>query len=264
VYDGNKDSTTILLNQLLKLFPLSEVIYSGWDQKIPKIKGVKYVFNNNPGNYINIKFLKNAKRLIKSSYTGIAEASNKIIVKLRSDTYVTSSLKENLMGAIKKISKKRIAICLHSTPALPFMLDDKIQIGFKTSMLKFWSPDFEFVKKTYLYFFAKYKLNLHQIYNNKKKHLGTEQILFLSFCRPSIQGGYYNTYVTSVDCIRNNFIYLNAPKLGFRSQKFSYKNSIRLKIYLQIINSLQLNMAALILLLIKLFKRSYIKINRIV
>lgn len=94
-FEGEEGITEVVCTRLRKIFPQSELILSTWEgASTGSISYDKLILSKDPGatwfNYKNYELLNNCSRLIVSTQAGIAAASGKYVLKLRSDLFVVS------------------------------------------------------------------------------------------------------------------------------------------------------------------------------
>ena len=243
------DETDELLLKLHTYFPTAELIFSSWPGVNEKYSYVNYITNVDPGQMpTDIIFLRNIKRLFVSTLSGIKHASNDIILKMRSDSTCNVDTARHVFELINLIDENKIYIAMHSTPTKVFFLDDKVQIGPRKLMIKFWSCDSSIVNQIQQKLINyKDKLNIF-LSSQGRLYICSEQALFCNYSGVDLNAAncalrYYFLYLK---LLRKNFIFINASAMGFSSIKWPYKNTLKLKIYLLIINSLPISCASLI------------------
>jgi len=252
-------TTNDLLNDIHKLFPQSEIIFSTWCGIVEDLEFVKYILNKDPGE-VDGEFLpiRNFKRLLISSSNGIKNATRPLVIKMRSDSLCEANNLPLLKEYFDAGRGNKILIAMHSTPIKAFMLDDKIQIGRKELMLEFWNKErINFIGSNKI--LTPLTLTKDCIYISKSLQLAPEQILFLGYTE-SISS--WNSDIKSnlevykyyLVLLRNKFIFISAKNYGFGSLKWGYKNSLRLFIYLLLINKLPVEISASILNIINSIK----------
>lgn len=265
--DQNGLTTNDLLKSIYILFPQSEIIYSTWNGIKEELGFVKYILNQDPGE-VNSEFLpiKNFKRLVVSSSSGIKKSTRPIVVKMRSDSLCEANKLDFLMLLIGSSCHNRILIAMHSTPIKAFMLDDKIQIGKKELMMKFWSEDLISVHEKNKTKISNFPAN-ECIYETQSSELAPEQILFLGYVKNMTTLEWINknkreVYENYLIMLRKNFYFISAAKYGFGSLKWVYSNNLKLFIYLLLINKIPIAASSLIFYLIHALKcRKVFKIN---
>lgn len=252
-------TTNDLLKGVHKLFPQSEIIFSTWCGIVEDLGFVKYILNQDPGE-VDSEFLpiRNFKRLLISSSNGIKNATRPIVVKMRSDSLCEVNNLRMFKAYFDAGYGNKILIAMHSTPIKAFMLDDKIQIGRKELMSEFWNKkcmNYIGVNKLSIV----HPLTKDSIYISKSLQLAPEQMLFLGYAenKPSwdldIKSN-LEAYRYYLVLLRKKFIFISAAKYGFGSLKWNYKNSLKLFLYLLLINKLPLVISALILNIVNSMK----------
>ncbi len=262
-------STDDLFKQIYQAFPRSEIIFSSWNEQINELSFVKYVRSTDPGEIENeVIFLKNFKRMMTSTYNGIQASTRTIVVKLRSDSLYKPELANRLRKLINAYNEQKLLVAMHSMPMNPFMLDDKIQIGTKKLLSIFWNID-SLQNLIELAHIKVEKSLQKQVYPTNHMIMSPEQILFLRYTGiniNSIEGGYSCNFYY-MDSMRSTLKFINAPYYGFGSLKWHYVDNIFLRIYLIMMNCLNINVVASIIYLknnlmpvlkaLKLKKRDY-------
>lgn len=245
-------TTNDLFKDIHKLFPQSEIIFSTWCGIVEDLDFVRYILNDDPGE-VNSEFLpiRNFKRLLISSSNGIKNATRPLVIKMRSDSLCKVSITTLFKTYFNNGCNNKILIAMHSTPIKAFMLDDKIQIGKKELMLEFWDKErVNYIDKNEIS--TSHYLTKDCFYSSKLLQLAPEQILFIGYTEKILS---WNSEIKSnlevykyyLILLRSKFIFINATKHGFGSLKWSYKNSLKLFLYLILINKLPLTISALIL-----------------
>lgn len=246
--DKNGLTTNDLLKTLCKLFPQSEIIYSTWYGIKEELGFVRYVLSQDPGE-VNSEFIpiKNFKRLLIGTSNGVKNTTRPIVIKMRSDSLCQTKKLEFLVKQLYKSYTKKILIAMHSSPINAFMLDDKIQIGRKELMLEFWNV--ERISDISVNKFIDSNASVKDcIFISQSSQLAPEQILFLGYIgyKTSLNRVFKSkqeVYKYYLMMLRNNFYFINATKYGFGSLKWSYKNSLKLYLYLLLINKLHISLS---------------------
>ena len=251
VFRSLNSSTDHLLNQIYKAFPQSEIIFSTWNGEINELPFVQYIKNTDPGEIEGeFIYLKNFKRLVTSTFYGIQASSKNIVVKLRSDTVYEPELAKRLKKLMNEYDKKKLLVAMHSTPMNSFMLDDKIQIGTREMLIDFW--DIDGLNHMINYAHKKVEASIKkQVYPGRHLVMAPEQILFLRHTGVNI-GLIKSPYVCNIlylDSMRKNFNFINAPYYGFRSAKWDYRDSLKLRLYLLFINRVNKKLMAFIMII---------------
>jgi hypothetical protein len=245
-------TTNDLLKDIHKLFPESEIIFSTWFGIVEDVVFVKYILNKDPGE-VDGEFLpiRNFKRLLISSSNGIKNATRPLVIKMRSDSLCVANTLPLFKAYFNYGCGEKILIAMHSTPIKAFMLDDKIQIGRRELMLEFWS-------KACISYIGSHEISTAHfltkdcIYMSKSLQLAPEQILFLRYTKnksswnPNIKSN-YELYKYYLVLLRDKFIFISAAKYGFGSLKWNYKNSLKLFLYLLLMNKLPIAISAFVL-----------------
>lgn len=94
-FNTSQEITKLVCKRARYLFPHSEIILSTWEnENTTNLIFDKLVLNKDPGatwfNYENYDLLNNCNRLIVSTKAGIAAASGKYVLKIRSDLFIIS------------------------------------------------------------------------------------------------------------------------------------------------------------------------------
>lgn len=245
----NTESVPVTYNLILSLkkyFPEAEIIFSTWEHEDTSSLDCMVIQNKDPGIVdTDFIYLRNAKRLILSTYEGIKRSSRKYCLKIRSDALFDYEYSKN----IKKnyFSKDKINLLIHSTPGIIFLIDDKLQFGPKKKLLSLWSVDFDSIYLEIMNIFLNTP-SLKKLGLIENKYLATEQILCISILDFNIEpsGGYFKHVYNYLSFARKNFYYLNALELGFSSSKISYKKSFRLSIYVFALRNLPISLLTVI------------------
>lgn len=94
-FNISQETTKLVCQRARQLFPESEIILSTWENE--NTQGIVYdqlVLNEDPGatwfNYGDHQLLNNCNRLIVSTRSGIAHATRKYVLKIRSDLFIGS------------------------------------------------------------------------------------------------------------------------------------------------------------------------------
>jgi len=267
--DKNGLTTNDLLKSIYILFPQSEIIYSTWRGIKEELGFVNYVLNQDPGE-VNSEFLpiKNFKRLLVSTSNGIKKATRPIVVKMRSDSLCEVNKLDFSMSSLGASCHNKILIAMHSTPIMAFMLDDKIQIGKKELMMELWNEE-RISDLGKIKIIASNSTAMECIYVSQSLQLAPEQILFLGYVKNITRLKWINkskleVYKSYLIMLRKNFYFISAAKYGFGSLKWRYGNSLKLFLYLLLINKIPINASSFIFSLIHTLKyKKVFKINKV-
>ncbi len=220
-------------------FPRAEIVISTWTgQPVEGVSaGAQVVRSMDPGPATGVPpKAANLRRLITSTSAGLDACSRAFVVKLRSDARFAGSLSTWEMAA--PWDETRIALAMHSTPYVPYFLDDKTQIGALSSMKRFWLPEWEGLVRRFREAEQVALPRNRAFLFAQDDAFASEQALFLRHCALELDPGaapaaWTRSYLDSAaPCFR----WLNAPRLGFGSFRFSYRDRPALRTYLALMN----------------------------
>ncbi len=248
-YNITDETTKIVCQRLRKIFKESEIILSTWERE--NVSGIpfdKVIFNKDPGaTWFNIndkKQLNNCNRLIVSTFAGIKAASNKYVLKVRSDLFLISkkfltyfdkfSLYEE---EFKFVQSRIIAFSLNSlyghktsqfTMNRPFHISDWAYFGYKSDLLNLYDiplteePDFS-------QWFLKHCKNFMDFEPEKIWRMPPEQYITYSFLKKFVPIHLKHTADTSNNnmemsskLLTNNFLVLDQTQFSLISLKYLY------------------------------------------
>jgi hypothetical protein len=241
VIEGNVNITQSLITELKKVMPGVEVIFSTWNGELTAGFDCSVVKNIDPGVVqSDFLFIRNSKRLLLSTVSGMNEATRQYCLKVRSDTKLDSQALMSHSSAAS-FMPNRINLLMHSTPGLIFLIDDKLQFGPTLKLQRMWSFDFDSYYSSTLMKFSKSE-SLKKYGMASSDDLAVEQLLCLNFLGYSIDPSdsflrHLNRYLSLT---RKSFHYVNAVEQGFSSTKLDYNGSVRLSLYILALRHLPL------------------------
>ena len=242
VIDGKVNITQNLITEFKQSMPGVEVIFSTWSEELTTGFDCLVVKNIDPG-VVNsdFVFIRNSKRLLLSTVSGMKEATRKYCLKVRSDTKFKDSQEFMSSSEAGSFVPDRIHLLLHSTPGLIFLIDDKLQFGPTPKLQRMWSFDFDsYYSLTRMKFLESESLKKFGMAS--ANDLAIEQVLCLNCLDYSIDpsDSFLRHLYRYLRFTRKNFHYVSAVELGFSSTKLDYKGSVRLSTYILALRHLPL------------------------
>ena len=215
---NNDEVTTIeVVDSIKKYYPNAEVVLSTWENE--NVLGINYdrvILSKDPGCFSTSDGLVvNLNRQIVSTIEGLKVAKNNIVVKMRTDTVITSG---NLNGFIEKINLKAKHFKNYILVSELFTRDPlKIDILFHPSDL------FLVGKKSDLINLFSIKLSSKNdlLDDNGKFKVFPEQYIWLQYLLQYCKVNYFNrlkrtfrNLLESEKILHSNFIILSSDSLG--------------------------------------------------
>ena len=241
VIEGNVNITQSLITELKKVMPGVEVIFSTWNEELTAGFDCSVVKNIDPGVvHADFLFIRNSKRLLLSTVSGMNEATRQYCLKVRSDTKLDSQMFMSSSEAGSSVPD-RIHLLMHSSPGLIFLIDDKLQFGPTRKLQRMWSFDFDSYYSLSCMKFLESK-SLTKFGMASANDLAIEQVLCLNYLDYSIDSSdsFLRHLYRYLRFTRKNFHYVSAVELGFSSSKLDYKRSFRISTYILALRHLPL------------------------
>tara|TARA_B100001059_G_scaffold235416_1_gene280956 strand:+ start:34839 stop:35768 length:930 start_codon:yes stop_codon:yes gene_type:complete len=249
VFFRGKNLTKNAIVSALKFFQGAEIILSTWrGQKLDEIKqlNVKIILNEDPGSEIRKDYPKtyhNANRIILSSFQGLKNASNDLIIKCRSDIIFKNQQCLNYFKLYKKydnnfkILDNKVVVSNQTTintkygPKLLYHICDWFFLGNKKDLLKIFNINFIKDEDVRYYSISTKPENIIDK-NNISRYMAEDYITHKFISKYiKIRHDYYCDFDLVEKekferILSSNFVVVDNNKLGFKAGKY-YNLSIR-------------------------------------